>query len=102
MNITFQIDYTGTPDEEDIRAATFAIDKTNEALAAADPPGTPWPKSTNVELKASYLSILEAKGQLTHASYEKQSSQIDLESAKISWDNATDAQRAAALSALTA
>ena len=70
-SITFtSLDFTGTPDEEDIRAAQLIVDLENEVitaqnvvLAAEDPPGTPIPLlgRTGAELKTNYLALLVRK-----------------------------------------
>ena len=57
--ITFtSLNYTGTPDADDQRAARYIIDQENARRAALDPPGTPLEKTPGSALKANYLHLL--------------------------------------------
>jgi hypothetical protein len=73
MNIALSINFTGTPDADDQRAARHLIRLENERLAQLDPPGTPLPTSTGAELKSSYLTVLGAVLTSAHFSYIDQS-----------------------------
>lgn len=87
----------------DSDAATYIVEAENERRAAADPPETPLPYATGAELKASYLAMLESIIDRAHASYQKQSAtkKLETENVKTLWQTATEAQRAAAVAALT-
>jgi hypothetical protein len=61
MNIAITVNFTGTPDAEDILAANQIVFSENKDRAALNPPGTPLPLSTAAELKASYISLLQAE-----------------------------------------
>ncbi len=100
--ITFSVDFSGTPDEFDRAAAQFVIDAENARRAAADPPETPLPDSTAAEVKASYLGELGKAIDSAHANYAKAARTQEIEQqVRAAWSDATDAQRAAALAALT-
>lgn len=101
-DITFTIDYTGTPNRDDSDAAVYVIDRANDDLLSADPNATLWPKSTNAEIKASYLSILLTTVTRAHDSYIQQAAENKLNEQNVRdlWDDATDAQRASAITAL--
>ena len=110
--ITFSVDFTGTPDEYDIAAAQFVIDAENvritaenEQRAAEDPPLPPLPllpDGTGAEIKSSYLSELGKAVDSAHANYAKAARTQSLETqVRQAWIDATDAQRAAALAALS-
>lgn len=59
MNINFQINFTGIPDQDDLRAARQAIFVENRRLAMIDPPGNPLSPTTLAEIKVDYLSLLD-------------------------------------------
>ena len=102
--ITFTgIDFTGSPDDNDTAAAQLIVDNENARRAAQEPPETPLPDSTGAELKASYLTILLEIVTNAHASYSKQAAEQAAQSqdVKTLWQDATDSQRAAAVTALT-
>ena len=105
-SITFTIDFSGTPDELDRRAATKNIEDENTRRAAdldenGDPILPPLPYGTGAELKASYLGLLGETITRAHISYyEQQAKQSLTETAKPLWEAATDAQRQAAITAL--
>ena len=110
--ITFSVDFTGTPDEYDIAAAKFVIDNenaritaANEAAAQEDPPGPVLPllpDSNGAEIKSSYLGELGKAVDSAHANYAKAARTQSLETqVRQAWIDATDAQRAAALAALS-
>lgn len=56
------------PDAEDRKAMEAAIDEWNAPILAANPPGTPLPKSTAQERRTSYETILVARNMSAHAS----------------------------------
>lgn len=67
MNITFTaLNYTGTPDADDILAARREVDAENKRRAAQSPPGTPLPFATGADLKASYLTLRLASVTAAH------------------------------------
>lgn len=101
MNISFTIDYTGTPDEDDILGAKLIVNQENARRAQQEPPETPLPDSTNAELKASYLEVLTNIVVNAHIDYARQSKQITRnQQVQNLWMNATEAQREAAITAL--
>jgi hypothetical protein len=87
--ITFTVNFTGVPDQEDQLAARHKVALENAAIAvqnaattaenarraALDPPEAPLPlkpllpSGTNAELKSSYLSILGGTVTTAHASW---------------------------------
>jgi hypothetical protein len=87
---------------DDFRAAKYIIDIENAKRAALDPPETPLPVGTNAEVKASYESMLLKIIDEAHNSYKKQASEQALSNNNIKtlWESATDAERAAAITAL--
>ena len=93
-NITFTIDFTGTPDSFDKEAAIFAIDRANNGRE------TPLPYSTGAELRASYLTVLLERVERDHAAFQKASANQAQESAAERWRISTDTQRALALAQL--
>ena len=102
--ITFQVNFTGNPDEMDDAAAQYIVDVANARLAAEDPPGTPLPDGNPGQLKASYLSELEAIVLRAHESYTRAVREKEItnpDGVKAKWKAATNAQRAAALAALS-
>lgn len=101
MALLIEAKVTDTPTQEDKRAAEFIVIQENERRAALDPPEAALPMSTNVELKNSYEIVLAVLLNQAHASYIEQSNVASLRDIRDAWDNATDAQRNAALNALT-
>lgn len=73
MNIAISVNFTGTPDAEDQRAARHIIALENARRAALTPPGTPLPTATGADVKASYLAILTGILTSAHTSYIAQS-----------------------------
>ena len=100
--ITFSVGFTGTPDEYDIAAAQYVIDAENARRAAQDPPESPLPDGSGAEIKSSYLGELGKAVDSAHANYAKAARTQSLETqVRQAWIDATDAQRAAALAALS-
>jgi len=66
MNLTITVDYTGTPDSDDVRAAKQSIFDENTRRATLIPPGTILPSGTSPEIKASYVGLLAAQVSATH------------------------------------
>jgi hypothetical protein len=93
-NITFTLDFTGTPNSFDREAAIFAIERANSGRE------TPLPYSTGAELRASYLTVLLEGVESTHAAYQKAAAQEAQESAAERWRISSDTQRALALAQL--
>lgn len=58
MNVVFTIDFTGTPDAEDVLAARHAIFIENRVRSQQTPPGTQLPTATPAQVKSSYLAVL--------------------------------------------
>lgn len=99
--LVITVNATGPADEEDRRAMNLAIDRENEIRAAQTPPGTPLPKSTAAERKASYEAIMGPKVQSAHQSLILEAGQqVLFKNLRPLWDVASDAKRAAALAAL--
>jgi hypothetical protein len=99
--LVITVNATGSADEEDRRAMNLAIDRENEIRAAQTPPGTPLPKSTAAERKASYEAIMGPKVQSAHQSLIREAGDsVMFRDLKPRWDIATDAQRAAAAAQL--
>lgn len=99
--LVITVNATGSADEEDRRAMNLAIDRENEIRAAQTPPGTPLPKSTAAERKASYEAIMGPKVQSAHQSLILEAGQqVLFKNLRPLWDVASDAKRAAALAAL--
>lgn len=73
MNVVYSIDFTGTPDADDVLAARHIIFLENQRRAALTPPGTPLATATPANVKASYLTILLATITSAHLSYIQQS-----------------------------
>lgn len=59
MPITFTVNFTGTPDEFDKRAAELCIQRENEWRAAQEPPLDELPSSNNTQLKAGVIAYFE-------------------------------------------
>lgn len=76
MAVVFTIDYTGTPDSDDVLAARHIIHLENARRAALTPPGTPLTFANNAQLKASYLSTLLATVTSAHLSYIQQAKSV--------------------------
>ena len=107
-DITLDVTFTGTPNDFDIDAATHIIElenvrRANDLDENGDPVLSPLPLSTGAELKASYLLLLSGLITKAHASYIKQAAeeQSKEDDIKQKWLDATPAQRAAAIAALT-
>lgn len=66
MNVIFTVNFTGTPDGDDVLSARHAVFLENRMRSQLTPPGTPLPFSTPAELKASYLAILTARVTIFH------------------------------------
>lgn len=105
--LNWTLDFTGTPNERDIAAATYAIERENVRRLAdvdenGDPKLPPLPYATGVQLKASYLSIGVEKWAFTHERTAVQAADKALTdgNAIARWKAATPAQQAAALAAL--
>ena len=92
------LDYSGTPDEQDIRVATQRIDDANAIITAnneANQTSDPlWPKSNNAEIKASYLSVLLEDLTSFHARRVIEENARTLAALKDAWASASDADRA--------
>jgi len=73
--ITFTIDFTGTPDDEDKLAALYRVRKYNEKQLSLEPPGTTLPTTPPAQLKASYLQLFADTVQTAHLSYAKQAAE---------------------------
>lgn len=99
--LSFAVNVTGTPSENDILAATKIVEEENAKRAAEEPPGTPLPYSNLSELASSYETVLASIVEKAHTGWAKAAKQEALETqVKDLWLNATDAQRAAAVAAL--
>ena len=77
--LTFTLNFTETPNEDEVRAARYIIDNENARITQAneqleeDQEPTPlYPQSTGGQLKSSYLSILSDRVGDVHASYVEQ------------------------------
>lgn len=95
-NITFTINFTGTPDSGDAEAARFAVDRANENR------GTPLPVTPAGAMKTSYLTVLGELLTIEHsnnlaASADEHANQ---QQAFVRWEIATEAERTAALAQL--
>jgi len=73
MNVVFTLDYSGSPDPDDVLAARQIIFLENQRRAALTPPGTPLSTANAASIKASYLSILLATVTNAHLNYISQS-----------------------------
>lgn len=100
--ITWSGDYTGTPDEVDIRAAVMIIDLENERRAALETPLPALPKANNSQIAASAKIAVNYQMSQWWASYQKQASVKELETGdlKARWAKADDATRAQILALL--
>lgn len=72
MNITLSVDFVGTPDADDILAARHVIFLENQRRAALTVPGTPLPTANAANVRASYLTVLQATVTSAHLSYIQQ------------------------------
>jgi hypothetical protein len=97
--ITFTVTFTGSPDDFDVRGATRIVELENAKRTADGDVLPQLPLATDSQLKASYLEMLEAIITKAHANYIVQASDVET-SVRDLWKNATDAERAAALTAL--
>lgn len=95
-NITFTVDYTGTPNSGDAEAALYAVTLENQDRE------TPLPTSPNAALKTSYLTIMAELVASRHADHQRDSAanKLDAEEVRERWKISTDAQRAAAVAEL--
>lgn len=101
MAVSISVQAIGAFTPEDRRGMIYVIEKENARRAALDPPGTPLPLSDNIEIRNSYEVVTTATMQAAHDSYIEQSNVASLRDVRTVWDAATDAQRNAALAALT-
>jgi hypothetical protein len=100
--ITIATNVSGTPDELDRRAMNLAIAQENERRAASNPPIAQLPNSTGAERKTSYETILNQQLTAAHDALVTQAGEVALfRDVKPLWQAATDAKRAAAITALT-
>lgn len=89
------------PDEEDRRAMDLKIAQENERRAALNPPLVALPNSTAAERKSSYETVMAQALAGFHASAITEAGTVKLfRDLKPLWDTATDAKRAAAITAL--
>ena len=98
FNVTLQSGET----EKDADAARLIVTQENNRRAEASPPESALPMGTVGELKASYEICLEGIVLAAHVSYQKQAAEaLSLEQdAKQLWEDASNAQREAAITAL--
>ena len=99
---TFAVTITNASAARDGQAATDQIEQYNALRAAEEPPGAPLPMANNAQLLASYETICELLLDGAHESFVLQAARRSQQEAAAAWLAATDAQRAAALAALTA
>ena len=94
---------TSNLDNADRKAVRFIVDAENARRAALDPPETPLLTGSASEYKASYEEILKETLERAHASYIDQAGDKELTARDVRtlWRGATDAQRDAAVAALT-
>lgn len=69
MTVVFSIDFTGSPDADDLLAARHAIFLENRRRSQLVPPGTPLAFATPAQVKTSYLSILTTGLNARHLDY---------------------------------
>ena len=95
-DITWSVDYSGTPNDFDINGAKSAIDKYNEERQ------TPLPNSTGAEIKASYLILCDEVIDRWHDSNAREAANNFIKDNQIiqRLKLASDADRAAVLAAL--
>ena len=99
FNVTLQNGET----EKDADAARLIVTQENNRRAEENLEGvTALPMGTISELKASYETCLEAIVLAAHTSYQKQAAQAHSleQDAKQLWEDASNAQREAAITAL--
>lgn len=95
MALSIAVDITGSPEGNDVEAATLAVESYNEAN------GTTLPTRPLGQLATSYETVQAALLTAAHADYARQAADKALEAdVKTLWRNATDQQRAAAVAAL--
>ena len=104
MTITVTINDATT--EADQGAATHVVENENARRTAAatdEAPAVLLPTTPAAELKASYEDVLAATLVRAHASYQKQAAvaQESEQNVRELWNNASNAQRQAAVAALT-
>jgi len=99
--IDFTVDFTGSPDEFDVRAAKLKIATLNAERAAEEPPLSPLPDGTNAEIKASYNNYMAGLVDSAHASHIRDAQQATLEEYKVLLKTASNAQIASAKADLT-
>jgi hypothetical protein len=99
---TFNVVLQNGETEKDADAAKLIVNQENARRAELDPPEDALPMSNTAELKASYEWCLEQTVLKAHESYQKQAAEaLSLEAdAKQLWEDATNAQRQAAITAL--
>lgn len=95
------VQVTGTIDVEDRRAMYLEITRENARRAALDPPLEPLGMADNVERRASYELIRTERERAAHLSAIVDSNVATLAEIRTAWNAASDAQRNAALAALT-
>lgn len=102
MALLIAVSVTGTATENDVRGAEFGAKLENAWRASQTPPLAVLPTSTAAELKAAHQAYLGRMALASHNSCIDESSEEALrEEFKAAFQSATDAQRAAALAALT-
>lgn len=87
----------------DIETGTLLVERENERRAALEPPEDPLPYSNNTELKESVELLLNTKILVSAwTSWKREAAAKAREDQNIKdlWESATDAERAAAISAL--
>jgi hypothetical protein len=98
-SITWSVDFTGTPDEVDLRAAEMIVDEENAWRAAQDPPVAALPFGIAAEKKSSSITVVAKRVTNQWNSYREAASEVKPDVRQL-WIDATDTQRAAALIAL--
>ena len=99
---TFNVVLQNGESEKDADAAKLIVTQENNRRAEADPVEDALPMGTVGELKASYELCLEKIVLNAHMSYQKQAAEALSQSqdAKQLWEDANNAQREAAITAL--
>jgi hypothetical protein len=92
-----------TFDRDDREVANAAIEAENQRRSLMTPPGTPLPNSTAAEMRASYQTIMADRVMAVHQAGIKSitANNTTVRQIRDAAMVATDAQRAAALAALT-
>lgn len=92
-----------TFDRDDREVANAAIAQENQRRALLTPPGTPLPNSTAAEMRTSYQTIMADRVMAVHQAGIKAitANNTTVRQIRDAAMVATDAQRAAALAALT-